>query len=95
VSRVIPLGSLRAPKLLLMLPTLSSTNGEVRQRERVLLASDHKYLQIRDLCQELGISVARCIIAAGRSGKLRPTLVWCPHPIYGMNGQKLSEVGRS
>ncbi len=30
------------------------------------LASDHKYLRICDLCQELGIIAARCIIAVER-----------------------------
>jgi hypothetical protein len=30
------------------------------------LVSDHKYLRICDLCQELGIIAARCIIAVER-----------------------------
>jgi diphthamide synthase (EF-2-diphthine--ammonia ligase) len=29
------------------------------------LTSDHKYLRICDLCQELGITAALCIIAGG------------------------------
>ena len=33
---------------------------------REALASDHKYLRICDLCQELGIIAARCIIAVER-----------------------------
>jgi len=41
------------------------------------LASDHKYLRIRDLCKEPGIVVCARILQRSGSGKPRPTLVWC------------------
>ena len=45
-----------------------------RRRASRKLTSDHKYLRICDLCQELGITAALCIIAVeqARQAKTDP-----------------------
>jgi hypothetical protein len=60
-----------------LIQLLENNQADFEVGNHRMRTSAHNYLRICHLCQELGISVARCIIAAGRSGKLRPTLVWC------------------